>query len=400
MTVHHEIATVEDLERILDEHPEIRERIRRKLLTDEERALPGIVAQLAEELRRLTQVVTEGFAQVHRELDELRSGQQGLLERQQRLEEGQQGLVEGQQGLLERQQRLEEGQQGLVEGQQGLLERQERLEEGQQSLVEGQQGLLERQERLEEGQQGLLERQERLEEGQQGLVEGQQGLLERQERLEEGQQGLVEGQQGLLERQERLEEGQQGLVEGQQGLLERQERLEEGQQGLVEGQQGLLERQQRLEERQQQFHESLENLRGTVLEQTAARRLLPRITQELRLRRPQIIKSLDMAMPVTLLDALDKAAEEDRITIDMAAAVAVTDLIMQGVSRDDATPVYVLAEISGTLNHHDIARAQERAAALETATGQRTLAAVAAVVIPEAQRGRAAAAGVSTYLLS
>ena len=379
MTVHHEIATVEDLERILDEHPEIRERIRRKLLTDEERALPGIVAQLAEELRRLTQVVTEGFAQVHRELDELRSGQQGLLERQQRLEEGQQSLVEGQQGLLERQQRLEEGQQGLVEGQQGLLERQQRLEEGQQGLEEGQQGLV-------EGQQGLLERQQRLEEGQQGL--------------EEGQQGLVEGQQGLLERQERLEEGQQGLVEGQQGLLERQERLEEGQQSLAEGQQGLLERQERLEERQQQFHESLENLRGTALEQTAARRLLPRITQELRLRRPQIIKSLDMAMPVTLLDALDKAAEEDRITIDMAAAVAVTDLIMQGVSRDDATPVYVLAEISGTLNHHDIARAQERAAALETATGQRTLAAVAAVVIPEAQRGRAAAAGVSTYLLS
>ena len=239
MTNRHEIATVEDLERILDEHPEIRERIRRKLLTDEERELPRIVAQLAEDLRRLTQLVTEGFAQVHRELDELR-----------------------------------------------------------------------------------------------------------------------------------------------------------------EGQKGLGERQQRLEERQQQLYESHENLRGTVLEQTAARRLLPRITQELRLRRPQIIKSLDMAMPANLLDALDKAAEEDRIAIDMAAAVAVTDLIMQGVSIDDATPIYVLAEVSGTLNHHDIARAQERAAALEIATGQRTLAAVAAAVIPEPQQDHASAAGVATYLLS
>ena len=253
MTGRHEIATVEDLERILDEYPEIRERIRRKLLTDEERELPRVVAQLAEDLRRLTEVVAEGFAQVRRDIDELKERQQRLEERQQRLEEGQQ----------------------------------------------------------------------------------------------------------------RLEEGQQQLTDKFQGL-----------------------------------YDSHENLRGTVLEQTAARRLLPRITQELRLRRPQIIKSLDMAMPANLLDALDRAAEEDRITVDMAAAVAVTDLIMQGVSRDGATPIYVLAEVSGTLNLHDIARAQERAAALETATGQRTLAAVAAVIIPTPQQDQASAAGVSTYLLS
>ena len=309
MTGRHEIATVEDLERILDEYPEIRERIRRKLLTDEERELPRIVAQLAEDLRRLTEAVAEGFAQVHREIGELKEGQQRLEERQ---------------------------------------------------------------ERLEEGQQRLEERQQRLEEG--------------QERLEERQQRLEERQQRLEERQQRLEEGQQRLEKGQGELGGRQQRLEESQ--------------QRLMERFQELHDSHENLRGTVLEQTAARRLLPRITQELRLRRPQIVKSLDMAMPANLLDALDKAAEKDRITMDMAAAVSVTDLIMQGVSRDGATLIYVLAEVSGTLNQHDIDRARERAAALETATGQRTLAAVAAVIIPTPQQDQASAAGVSTYLLS
>ena len=35
-----EIRTIADLERVLDENPVIRESIRRKLLTDEERALP------------------------------------------------------------------------------------------------------------------------------------------------------------------------------------------------------------------------------------------------------------------------------------------------------------------------------------------------------------------------
>ena len=329
MTSRHEIATVEDLERVLDEHPEIRERIRRKLLTDEERALPRIVAQLAEDLRRLTEAVAEGFAQVHREISELKEGQQRLEGRQERLE-------------------------------------------GRQERLEG------RQERLEEGQQRLEGRQERLE-GRQERLEG------RQERLEEGQQRLEGRQERLEGRQERLEEGQQRLEGRQDGLGEQQRRLGESQ--------------QRLTERFQELHDSHENLRGTVLEQTAARRLLPRITQELRLRRPQIIKSLDMATPANLLDALDRAVDEDRITVDMATAVAVTDLIMQGISRDDATPVYVLAEVSGTLNQHDIDRAQERAAALETATGQRTLAAVAAVVIPTPQQDQASAAGVSTYLL-
>ena len=197
---------------------------------------------------------------------------------------------------------------------------------------------------------------------------------------------LKEGQQRLEERQQRLEEGHRELIAGHRELAA-------GQQWIVSEQQGMAERLQRLSD-------SHENLRGIVLEQTAARRLLPRITQELQLRRPQIIKSLDMAMPSNLLDALDKAADEDRITTDMASAVAVTDLIMQGRSRDDATPVYVLAEVSGTLNRHDIARAQERAAALETATGQRTLAAVAAVIIPSPQQDQASAAGVATFLLS
>ena len=314
MTSRHEIATVEDLERVLDEHPEIRERIRRKLLTDEERALPRIVAQLAEDLRRLTEAVAEGFAQVHREISELKEGQQRLEGRQERLEG-----------------------------------RQERLE-GRQERLEG------RQERLEG----------------------------RQERLEgTAAPGRTPRAPGRTPR----------AAGGRAAAPGRTPRWV-GRATTAAG-----ESQQRLTERFQELHDSHENLRGTVLEQTAARRLLPRITQELRLRRPQIIKSLDMATPANLLDALDRAVDEDRITVDMATAVAVTDLIMQGISRDDATPVYVLAEVSGTLNQHDIDRAQERAAALETATGQRTLAAVAAVVIPTPQQDQASAAGVSTYLL-
>ena len=253
MTTRHEIATVEDLERILDENPEIRERIRRKLLTEEERALPGIVAQLAEDLRRLTQVVTEGFARIDRELEVLREGQQ----------------------------------------------------------------------RLEEGQQQLQERQQLLEGGQQQLREGQERLFN-----------------------------------------------------------------------------SHENMRGLLLEQTAARRLFPRIAHQYRLRRARVVKSLDISMPADLMDTLDEAEAAGRITEEMATAIGVSDLIMWGISRIDASPMYVLAEVSGTLNRHDIARAQERAAALQAATGQRAVPVAAAMVIPEPPEAQASDVGVTTYLLS
>ena len=56
------IPTIADLERILDEHPQIRESLRRKLLTDEERELPRVVTQLAEQVSQLAQTMSNGFA--------------------------------------------------------------------------------------------------------------------------------------------------------------------------------------------------------------------------------------------------------------------------------------------------------------------------------------------------
>ncbi len=57
------IPTIADLERILDEHPEIRESLRRKLLTDDERQLPKVVERLADNLAQLTRTVADGFAE-------------------------------------------------------------------------------------------------------------------------------------------------------------------------------------------------------------------------------------------------------------------------------------------------------------------------------------------------
>ena len=141
-------------------------------------------------------------------------------------------------------------------------------------------------------------------------------------------------------------------------------------------------------------------MRGLVLEHTAASRLPSSIVRAFRLRRPQVIQSLYVTMPADLLDALLDAAESGIIAKDIAAAITDRPLMMQGLSRDDGTPVYVPAEVSGALNHHDITRALEMAAALESATNRRTLAVVAAIAIPTPRQDQASAAAVTTYLLS
>ena len=145
------------------------------------------------------------------------------------------------------------------------------------------------------------------------------------------------------------------------------------------------------------------NLYGLVLEQTAARRLVPRICQELRLTRPRVLKSLDMNFPESLSDALYAAAADGRISEEDATAVLLADFIMQGASRDqetgDQTITYVLAEVSGTLNNNDIQRAKERAATLESATETRTIPATAATAIPDIQQARASAGNVQVFLL-
>ena len=57
------IPTIADLERVIDENPDVRESLRRKLLTDEERQLPQLVAQLTEQVNKLAQTVADGFSQ-------------------------------------------------------------------------------------------------------------------------------------------------------------------------------------------------------------------------------------------------------------------------------------------------------------------------------------------------
>ncbi len=99
-----DIHTVDDLVRILQEHPEWRERIREVLLTEEERQTPGRLHQVQDTLERLVESHQQAIARLdrleesHRELAE--SHRQAIA-RLDRLEESHQKLARDIESLKE-----------------------------------------------------------------------------------------------------------------------------------------------------------------------------------------------------------------------------------------------------------------------------------------------------------
>ena len=104
------INNIEDLARILEEHPHWVETFRTLLLTKELLGLPAIVAELTERLAQLTAIVEQirrDVAELKTGQDELRAGQDELRTGQDELRTGQDELRAGQNGLDVRLSRLE-----------------------------------------------------------------------------------------------------------------------------------------------------------------------------------------------------------------------------------------------------------------------------------------------------
>lgn len=123
------------------------------------------------------------------------------------------------------------------------------------------------------------------------------------------------------------------------------------------------------------------------------------LSQRLNLRRAVTLKSINLGIDRGLAEQLENAQDNRIITPEQHLQVRLVDVILSAVDRETAAPVYIAAEVSLTLNRNDIARAAERAAILEKATGVATKAAVVGGRIPPLQETQAAAAGVHIILM-
>ena len=142
---------------------------------------------------------------------------------------------------------------------------------------------------------------------------------------------------------------------------------------------------------------------GWLLGAAAERRLQGHLdvvlSQRLNLRRAVTLKSINLGIDRGLAEQLEEAQDNRIITPEQHLQVRLVDVILSAVDRETAAPVYIAAEVSLTLNRNDIARAAERAAILEKATGVATIAAVVGGRIPPLQETQAAAAGVHIVLM-
>ena len=135
-------------------------------------------------------------------------------------------------------------------------------------------------------------------------------------------------------------------------------------------------------------------LMGSDLEVKLHRRARARLSQDLRLRRPELMQSQLLEPMPELARPVDDAYESGIITAEQDARITETDLVLRARRRDDLSEVWIAVEVSATIDAHDIQRARETADALAAVFGTDTIAVVSGYWIDQRDQARADAAGV------
>ncbi len=188
------------------------------------------------------------------------------------------------------------------------------------------------------------------------LADRMDQLAETVVHLTEGQQRLTEGQERLTARVDQLTEGQQRLTDRMDQLTETVIRLAEGQERLTARVDQLTEGQQRLTEGQQRLEVQMGEVRGWTLEQryrTHAPAYFGRLLRQ--------VQPVDIGRLAEVL--------RERLAERELAEVLLADLILTGRLPTPPGPpeIWVVLEVSATVDRGDVERAQRRAALLRQA---------------------------------
>ena len=140
-------------------------------------------------------------------------------------------------------------------------------------------------------------------------------------------------------------------------------------------------------------------LKGTNLEIKSVQRVQSIITQRLGLRRPVTEHSLSRPMSGEYLEALQDAEEQGKIRPHGDGEVLESDIIMRAQRISDRETVWIVVEVSNTIDQHDITRARDRADLLHAAFSQAAMGAVAGRSTRRQEEQMAESSGVTVVLL-
>ena len=130
-------------------------------------------------------------------------------------------------------------------------------------------------------------------------------------------------------------------------------------------------------------------LQGSDLERRARRNILNIARDELNLTRGKILLATGRETDPALLQIIERAEEQGRISEQQVDHVLVTDIIIRARRTTDRQYVHAILEVSQTIRQDDIQRAYDRAATVAAATGEATVAAVIGATIDPRQRDQA-----------
>ncbi len=317
-----------DFLRLLQEHPEWRQELRRLLLTDELLALPQLFQEWIEAQRRAERRAIRIFL---------------ALAQAQRRTEQRVGRVEEQLATLAEAQRKTEEQVRL------LTEAQQRTEEQVRTLAESHRQLEQRVGRVEEQLAALAEAQRKTEEQVRLLTEAQREADKQIRALIEAQREAEEQIRALIEAQREAEEQIRALIEAQH-------KTEEQIGILVESQRNMAGELSDLSARVRSLSDVLSGLRGRVLELTYQNKAVAYFGPLLRRARVVPLE--------TLLETLRAKLPQEEFR-----DVLLLDLLVQG--RLDSWPgkpeVWLAIEVSAVIDEKDVERARRRALLLRRA---------------------------------
>lgn len=131
------------------------------------------------------------------------------------------------------------------------------------------------------------------------------------------------------------------------------------------------------------------HLRGDALENRLQGNIRPLVCQRFGLCRPVVLKSRFISLDAALYEQLYAAESGGVITEDQLLQLEQADFILAGQRKESRAALYLVVEVSRTVNERDIARAHSRAATLAAATGAETLPLVIGNFIPEPQERQA-----------
>ena len=182
--------------------------------------------------------------------------------------------------------------------------------------------------------------------------------------------------------------------------------LEERVDGLADQQNTTNERLDRMDERfdrietdQRVMRGQLNNLNGSDYERRAVRRAPRLVRRHLGVRNASVLVAINRPNGDTIASLLNDGTDRGVITEDEADELDRADVILLGSSLD-GEDVYVVGEISITIDDNDVDRASARARVLQTASDKTTHAAVFGAAISDGNRERARSSDVTVVILN